>query len=368
MTMLSARRTGSGWWRAAVASIVLVALSLAQSGPVAADQRPHPGDDVPAQPAAQGYAMGGQGYLLDRGRFTPVAVPGATGTLPFDVNDRGQIVGAYDDPQGRTHGFLLDRGRYRTIDAPGSTGTHATGVSGSAAFGMNNRGQIVGAYVGADNRIHGYVLDRGRFQTIDAPGTSDTVVFGINDRGQMTVQSSSPDGPFFDLLLDDGEFTPLVPPGAVGSRAHKIDARGQVVGVFSGSDGVQRGFTFRNGRYRTIDFEGADATGVNASNARGQIVGYFVTGDLSQPTAVVRGAILDRGRLTTFEAPGPPTGPSGTTAYDINERGQIVGAKSPIADPAAASPPTTGMAPVDPGPGPSEMPRGSTNPGPGPRS
>ena len=45
--------------------------------------------------------------------------------MPTGLNNRGQVVGAYVDAAGRTHGFLLDRGRY------------------------NDRGQVVGFYVGA---------------------------------------------------------------------------------------------------------------------------------------------------------------------------------------------------------------------------
>jgi uncharacterized membrane protein len=34
-----------------------------------------------------------------RGRFTTVDVPGAAGTSAFDINNRGQIVGAAGNPE-----------------------------------------------------------------------------------------------------------------------------------------------------------------------------------------------------------------------------------------------------------------------------
>ena len=163
-------------------------------------------------------------------------------------------------------------------------------MSGTAAFSINNRGQVVGAYIGPDNRSHGYVLDlaSGRFRTLDAPGANLSNVFGINDRGQMTLQASSSEEPSLDFLHDDGEFTPIRFPGAAFSLVHKISNRGKVVGVYSGEDGIQHGFTFYRGRYRAVDFRGADHTGLNDSNSRGDVVGYVVEGDLAQPTPTVR--------------------------------------------------------------------------------
>ena len=323
------RRCGT----AVVVSLVVVALSLAAASPAASGPRPPQGSSPPDEPAVLGFAAGGQGYLLDDGRFRPIAVPGATGTLPFGINDRGEIVGTYDDAEGRSHGFVWERGRHRTIDAPGATGSTPEGFSGTGAFGINDRGQIVGTYVGGDGHLRGYLWERGRFRPIDAPGATDTTGFDINDRGQITIQAGSAEDPFLNFLWEDGDFTPIRFPGAVATVVHKIDDRGRVVGVYGQGASDQFGFTLERGRYRSIEFPGATLTGVNASNTRGRIVGYIVTGDPSRPT--VRGAILSRGRLTTFAAPGPPAGFAATTAYDINERDQIVGAKLPPLDGAA---------------------------------
>jgi probable HAF family extracellular repeat protein len=231
---------------------------------------------------------------------------------------------------------VWERGRFVTIDHPRATGTIPDLISGGGAFGINNRGQVVGVYVSRDGHLHGYLWDRGRFRTIaDAPRATDTAPIDINDRRQITIHASSAAEPFLNFLVDDGEFTRIQFPGAVGTTVHKIDNRGQIVGVYDDGSPGQHGFTLNRGRYRTIDFPGTTFTGVNSSNTRGQIVGYILEGDLAQPR--LRGAILSRGRLTTFDAPVPPRGPAGTTAVDINDRGQIVGFKSPLPDTTAAS-------------------------------
>ena len=85
------------------------------------------------------------GFLLERGRFTPVAIPrrleatAPWGINPTGINDRRQIVGEYVDDQLISRGFLIDQdGRYTRIDVPGSLATNAAKI--------NNRGQIVGVY------------------------------------------------------------------------------------------------------------------------------------------------------------------------------------------------------------------------------
>jgi probable HAF family extracellular repeat protein len=52
-------------------------------------------------------------------------VPGATFTQASGINDSGQIVGVYFDIAGNEHGFLLDRGTFTTINVPGSGETSA---------------------------------------------------------------------------------------------------------------------------------------------------------------------------------------------------------------------------------------------------
>jgi hypothetical protein len=66
----------------------------------------------------------------------------------------------------------------QTIDFPGSTS--------SQAFGLNDHGQVVGAYVDAAGAMHGFVLSKGQFQSIDDPfGLGTTLVNGINDFGAL---------------------------------------------------------------------------------------------------------------------------------------------------------------------------------------
>jgi hypothetical protein len=43
-----------------------------------------------------------QGFLFDNGVYTTIDAPGASTTIPFGINNRGQIVGTYVDAGGPT--------------------------------------------------------------------------------------------------------------------------------------------------------------------------------------------------------------------------------------------------------------------------
>ena len=157
-------------------------------------------------------------------------------TVARGLNDRGQVVGGYLDADGRNHGFLWDKGRFTTIDVPGAGGATATDI--------NNRAQIVGEY-GAEpdvpTALHGFLLSGGDFTTFDAPGVLFTEPGGINDRGQIVGSTASDRAleDFHGFLLDvgaEGPFTPIDFPGAPRTVAFDINDRGQIVGVYENPD------------------------------------------------------------------------------------------------------------------------------------
>ena len=132
---------------------------------------------------------GGGAFLRDRdGTITAITYPSAAYTLAHGINDRGQVVGAYLEPgaepnpdgtipAGTVHGFVWERGRFTSFDVPGSLYTQASGV--------NNRGQITGGYYDASGRQLGFLRDGHRYRTLDTP--SGNIASGINDRGDVVL-------------------------------------------------------------------------------------------------------------------------------------------------------------------------------------
>jgi probable HAF family extracellular repeat protein len=299
------------------------------------------GSPASADTPPAGAGTTSHGYLFERGVFTPIDHPGATttaaipsgqagtGTLgindrgqvlgiyegrdrmirPFvrdrkgrfttitrarsrplgefdeyvDINNRGAIVGFYNDDQGfTTTGFLRTRkGRFLDIDVPGSQVT--------GPLKINDRRQVVGIYVDADAKpgdtgaVHGFVWDDGDYRTIDVPGAIATIVFGINNRGQTVGSYVDHNGAYHGFVRDRRGAVTTLPeapgadPASGGTQPTAINDRGQIVGAADDAKGGSRGFLFERGRFRMIAGPAAAYTRALDINQRGQIVGDYGT-------------------------------------------------------------------------------------------
>jgi uncharacterized membrane protein len=122
----------------------------------------------------------GHGFIYQNGNFTHLDYPGARDTIPFGINSQGDIVGNWDTTQSSTgHGFVFSRGRMISFDAPNAN------PDGTAANGINDSGEVVGAYVGHDGHFHAFLREGSTFITLDCPGALDTIAWGINSAGQI---------------------------------------------------------------------------------------------------------------------------------------------------------------------------------------
>jgi uncharacterized membrane protein len=105
----------------------------------------------------------------------------------YAINDRGDIVGACAERDTfEQHGFRLDRhGRITEINVDGRQFTFPLGI--------NDRRQVVGytsdpGTGGAGTNIHGFAFLQGLngpVTSVDFPGAPQTAALGINDRGQI---------------------------------------------------------------------------------------------------------------------------------------------------------------------------------------
>ena len=211
------------------------------------------------------------GYVFSDGSFSTFDVPGASATIAVGINDQGQIVGAFptfeperENPLG-FRSFLLSNGSFWTFDAPGSHNTQTSGI--------NNRGQIVGSSLDASFNGHSFILNKGSFQSVEFPGATDTWVEGINDRGEI-VGSYNDGFETHGFVFSQGSFQSVDFPGGSWTQATAINNRGQVVGNYVLGN-QNHGFLLSNGSFQTVDFPGAEATGPRGINDRGEIVGVY---------------------------------------------------------------------------------------------
>lgn len=113
-------------------------------------------------------------------RFQSIDFRNATTTQAFGISERGGIVGSYVDTSGTAHGFSLINGRLAAIDFPGAIFP--------AARGINDSGTIAGGFTRADdpNGAHGFVLDGQRYNQVDFPDSAHSGNLGINEAGDLT--------------------------------------------------------------------------------------------------------------------------------------------------------------------------------------
>ena len=116
------------------------------------------------------HAGGNLGYLLSAGAVTEIRCPGASTTVPQDLNDSGDVVGQclIDNV---LPGFLWRNGNLTVIDYPGSLS--------SGLRGVNPTGDMVGTYTVVDpdgtTGAHGFAFNSdGTFTTIDGPADPPT--------------------------------------------------------------------------------------------------------------------------------------------------------------------------------------------------
>src|SRR5579871_2866176 len=120
-----------------------------------------------------GFVRASNGSIIS---FDP---PNSIATEPVGTNSSGETVGWYTDTNNATHGFLLaSDGTITTFDAPG-------GDTVTVPFAINNNGDVVG--VGADGNFLRYA--NGTYVNLPAVRPS-----GINDMDNISGEYTSSQG------------------------------------------------------------------------------------------------------------------------------------------------------------------------------
>lgn len=203
---------------------------------------------------------------------------------------------------------------YVPIDVPGAIYTQA--------FGINERGDVVGMWRDGSNVLRGFVLRDGVFETVMVPGALLTQVRAINSQGEIIGSYRYPGEPavaFHGFRRGpDGVLAPLDYPDAPYTIPQRILADGTVVGCFHGADlmGSMYGFV-RSGAGDYAEFELPASMHNGATPAAEQVVGFYT--DLATLSNV--GYVFQDGEVQSFLVPGADW----TEAWDINRRGEIVG-------------------------------------------
>ena len=185
------------------------------------------------------------------------------------------------------------------------------------AYQMNSSGQVVGRYLSENWTDNAYVWENGQRTDLGYFGGISSLASDINESGQIVGWFKTTQEKFNPFLWQNGEMIDLGTLGFNGG-AQGINNQGQVVGYSGLSFGVTHAFLWENDRMIDLGtlpgYNGSSAYDINDA---GQAVGASANNITQQERATLwsNGQVTDLGTL----------GGNKTAAVDINNKGQVVG-------------------------------------------
>ncbi|MCO6436250.1 MAG: hypothetical protein J5J06_04090 [Phycisphaerae bacterium] len=235
----------------------------------------------------------------------------------FGMNNRGQVVGAADLKDGVSRAFVWEGDSLRKLDAPVGRA--------SKAHSINANGQVVGSAQGSRGGHLPCLWDQGVIRLLDGDDGPDGMASHINDAGQIAGwRDRTPDrvrgGPELAILWHRSQSIELCTANRFGRDAYSrfgssawgINNKGQVVGKTPGGSAFlcQEGdFTL----FELVTGEGACATAINEM---GQVAGWGYINETQ-----VHAFLWEQGRIKDLGS----LGGSDARASDVNIHGHVVG-------------------------------------------
>ena len=210
--------------------------------------------------------------------ITDLGTLGGTYSAAFGINNSGEVVGQAITSDGQAHAFVYNSGvPMQDLGTLGGTV--------SCAFGVNQGGQVVGysSMTGDDGYVHPFLYNgSGSMQDLGTLNAMADVACAINNSGEVVGGPDVPDkspggyssGPGHAFLCNGTG--PLQDIGTLNgfpwSSAEGVNDSGQVVGVDPYYS--SRAFLYSGGACRTLGSLGGQLSAATAINNAGEIVGW----------------------------------------------------------------------------------------------
>ncbi len=258
----------------------------------------------------------------------PPCGPFQSGATGLDINEAGDIVGFATGLCYGERAFIWKAGTPNIQFLPMPAGT-----TSSRAYGINNKGQIVGVFVNPANPegSGGFIIDNGVFFDMGTlPGGNWSEAYDVNDDGvAVGWWGNNVVGPSPLAMMWSGlSMTDLTPAlGQPSSEASAINNTGAITGFVSAENYLYDGRAFVWDGERLIVLPpapGAYTSYGTAINDLGQIVGYG-TAECNPPARFCsesRGFLWDGSEMISL---GSLPGYVRTFPADVNHAQQIVG-------------------------------------------
>jgi probable HAF family extracellular repeat protein/T5SS/PEP-CTERM-associated repeat protein len=257
-------------------------------------------------------------FLWDDGTMTNLGALGGRGSWAHDINDAGHVAGVSDLSTGNSHAFRWTTGGMQDLGTLGGPVSYA--------FDINNSGQVAGSAERADDGIHhavrwgsGGIVDLGDLGNL---WDADSAAYGINDAGQV-VGGSYNDAGEFHAFLWNGGMQDLGTLGGDTGTAMAINEKGQVVGSSRPAGSIPVHAFLWDGGMQDLGTLGWHQSIAYDINEKGQVVGTLQDG---QPSPTSHAFVWANGQMQDLNnLIDANSGWVLSEARAINDKGQIVG-------------------------------------------
>jgi len=213
--------------------------------------------------------------LLDLGALGPIKESWA-----FSINTHSDIAGQYIDLDGVVHGYV--RHADNTVDH-----IEFPGGNNTAAYGVNDRGTVIGVYADEAGNPHAFERIKGVYKNIDLPNGAITTPLSVNNSNEIVGEfqpTADVTGTGF-VLNPDGSFTLHNAPDAPDQSTLfiSINNRREVLGAWFDAELNAHNFLRKQAKYKSIalpDSFGAVITSAQTINDFNDIVGYYADDSL----------------------------------------------------------------------------------------